>query len=142
VGDSSYNVAGACMKGLTDLQPEKSYELAKKYGKNAKGALGKICNETLIKKGTEVDFDYISNYFDQLPMNDEKFSMLNTFKSYVLKLENENNIRSAIDMILNFRNQIPGQYREYVDAMFEKALQEIGKAKSEEIRKYIEEKLK
>ena len=50
VNDSSYSVSGAALDGLTKLEPEQAYTLAKKYSNDAKGKLGEVVTKTLMAK--------------------------------------------------------------------------------------------
>jgi len=71
VSDSSYTVAGAALEGLNALDTAKSYELAKKYSTDAKGALGEVVNSTLIENGTEADFEFIAKKYNDEPLSQE-----------------------------------------------------------------------
>ena len=72
-------------KGLIGLEPAKGYELAKKYSKDAKGDLGDVVNEVIIKEGTEADFDFIAKRFDDMPLSQEKLGAVGTFAGYLGK---------------------------------------------------------
>jgi aminopeptidase N len=86
INDSSYTVAGAAFKGLAALNPDGSYELAKKYSTDAKGDLGNVIIDVLITKGTEADFDFVANTYNELPPSQEKISMNEKFADYLLNL--------------------------------------------------------
>ncbi|HEX2684917.1 MAG TPA: hypothetical protein VHL77_13320, partial [Ferruginibacter sp.] len=137
INDSSYSVAGAAMEGLVGLDPSKAYELAKKYSKDAKGDLGAIVNETIIKSGTEADFDFIANRYDDMPLSEEKLGGTTAFASYLEKVQTIANVKKGIDMIIKFRNAIPEQFRNFTDPMIVGALNKLGKAKGKEIEDYI-----
>ena len=137
INDSSYSVAGAALEGLVSLEPAKSYELAKKYSKDAKGGLGDVVNEVIIKEGTEADFDFIADRFDALPLSEEKLGATASFTSYLEKVQNIANVKKGIDLVIKFRNAIPEQYRSFTDPMLMGGLTKLGKVKGKEIEDYI-----
>jgi aminopeptidase N len=137
INDSSYSVAGAALEGLVGLDPAKSYELAKKYSADAKGAIGDIVNEAIMKEGTEADFDFIAKRFDDMPLSQEKLGATTAFSSYLEKVQNLSNVKKGIDFIIKFRNAIPDQFRSFVDPMIMGGLTKLGKAKGKEIEDYI-----
>ena len=142
INDSSYSVAGAALEGLVGLEPARSYELAKKYSKDAKGDLGDVVNDIIIKDGTEADFDFIAKRFDEMPLSQEKLQAVGTFASYLEKVQNIANVKKGIDAIIKFRNAVPEQFRGFVDPMITGALSKIGKAKGKEIEDYISNGIK
>ena len=137
INDSSYSVAGAALEGLIGLEPAKSYELAKKYSTDAKGSLGDVVNEVIIKEGTEADFDFIAKRFDEMPLSQEKVMAIAPFAAYLEKVQNLANVKKGIDVVIKFRNFIPEQFRGFVDPMILGELNKLGKAKGKEIEAYI-----
>ena len=142
INDSSYSVSGAALEGLIGLEPARSYELAKKYSKDAKGDLGDMVNEIIMKEGSEADFDFIAKRFDDMPLSQEKLQAVSTFAAYLEKVQNIANVKKGIDGILKFRNAVPEQFRGFVDPMITGALNKVGKAKGKEIEDYIANGLK
>jgi aminopeptidase N len=142
IDDSSYSVAGAALEGLIGLEPAKGYELAKKYSKDAKGDLGAVVNDVIIKEGTEADFDFITKRFDDMPLSQEKLGAVGTFSAYLEKVQNIANVKKGIDAILKFRNAVPEQFRSFVDPMIMGGLNKVGKAKGKEIEDYISNGMK
>jgi aminopeptidase N len=137
VNDSSYSVAGASLEALTALQPAKAYDLAKKYSADAKGDLGNIVTEVLMSQGTEADFTFIANRYDALPLSQEKVQGTATFADYLGKVQNIDNVKKGIDMIIKFREAIPEQFRGFTDPSMKGALDKLGKTKGKEIADYI-----
>ncbi len=138
VSDSSYSIAGASLEGLTSLDSANAYSLAKKYSVDAKGDLGKIVSDIIIKNGTESDFDFIAGRFDKAPLSEEKLGMTETFCSYLITVNNTEKVKKGIDMIIKFRNAIPEQYKGFTDPMMKSSLDKLSKAKSKEIQDYID----
>ncbi len=137
VSDSSYSVAGAALKGISKLDTDAAYALAKKNSSDAKGALRTTVNEILIAKGTEEDFDFISKMYDEAPLSQEKVGFTSKYADYLAKLNDLSKIKKGIDDIVKFRNVIPEQFRSFVDGSFKTALAKISKAKGTEIEDYI-----
>jgi aminopeptidase N len=142
INDSSYSVAGAALEGLVGLEPARAYELAKKYSNDARGDLGEIVNEVIMKEGSEADFDFIAKRFDDMPLSQEKVMGVGTFSAYLEKVQNLPNVKKGIDMIVKFRNQVPEQFRSFVDPMIMGGLNKLGKAKGKEIEDYISNGMK
>lgn len=142
INDSSYSVAGAALEGLQNLEPAKSYELAKKYSSDAKGDLGDVVNDIIISEGTEADFDLVSGRYEQMPLSQEKVGASATFAGYLEKVQNIANVKKGIDLIVKFRNQVPEQFRGFVDPTIKGGLTKLSKAKGKEIEDYIAEKMK
>lgn len=137
INDSSYSVAGASLEGLITLNPGSAYELAKKYSKDAKGNLGEVVNDAVIKYGTEADFDFVANRFDEMPLSEAKVEAIPVFAGFLEKVSDLTKVKQGIDKIFNFRNQIPEQFRGFIDPMIMGGLTKLGKAKGKEIEDYI-----
>lgn len=142
LSDSSYSVAGAALNGLIALDETNAYLLAKKYSVDAKGSLAEAIADVMYKKGSESDFDFIAKSFDALPLGQEKITAIPKFAGYLKNLSNLDNVKTGIDKIINFRNQIPEQFIQYVDALFTSSLNSIGTAKGAAIQAYIDGKMK
>ena len=142
VSDSSYSVAGAALKGLSTLEPAKSYSLAKKYSADAKGALGEVVSSTLIANGTEEDFDFVAERYNSAPPSQDKLEMTETFSEYLLKINDVARIKKGIDYIIKFRSFIPEQYKSFTDPAFKGALDKISAAKSGAVADYIKQVFK
>ncbi len=137
ISDSSYSVAGASLEGLEKLAPSKAYELAKKYSKDAKSALGDAVNRIIISNGTEADFDFIANQYNDAQPSQEKVAASTQFCAYLEKVNDLAKIKKGIDHIMTFRKMIPEQFRSYVDPSFKMAFDKLTKAKGAEIGDYI-----
>ena len=140
INDISYSVAGAALEGIIGLEPTKAYELAKKYSKDAKGALGATVNDILVSQGTEADFEFIATAYKSSPATQDKIQMTDKFGSYLAKLNDTEKIKTGIGYILDFRNLIPEQFWAYVDPAFKAAFDKISKAKGPEMENYIKTK--
>ena len=138
VADSSYSVAGAALEGLTTLDSANAYTLAKKYSSDAKGALGNVINNILVKNGTEADFDFIAANYDKAPPSFEKIKQTSEFANYLSKLNDITKIKTGIDNIMHFRKIIPEQFRPQTDPSFKSAFDKIAAGKGKEVKDYID----
>ncbi len=137
VNDSSYTVSGEALNGLTALEPAKAYTLAKKYSSDAKGKLGEVVSNVIMENGTESDFDFIYNRYNEMPLSQEKVSGTEAFCAYLEKVQNVANIKKGIDAAIAFRMQVPEQFRSFVDPSIKGGLDKIVKVKGTEIEEYI-----
>ncbi len=137
INDSSYSVAGAALNGLQGLEPAKAYEMAKKYSADAKGDLGDVVSDIIMSNGTESDFDFIAGRFDKAPLSEAKLNMVETFSTYLEKVNNTGNVKKGIDMILKFRQAIPEQFKGFTEPIFKGSFDKLSKAKGGEIADYI-----
>ncbi len=137
--DSSYSVAGAALKGLVELNKDKAYELAKQYANDAKGDLGTEVFKVLSEKGSDADFDLLLGYYNDMGLSKEKFSTSENLSKFMTKMTDINKIKKGIDAMVDFRNQIPGQFKEFVSGSLKRQLDKVAKAKGKEIAEYIEQ---
>lgn len=137
VNDSSYSVSGAALDGLSKLQPEKAYSLAKKYTGDAKGNLSDVVGEIIMTNGTEADFDFVANNYNDATPNQDKLGTTSIFAKYLTKISDIAKIKKGIDHIIAFRKSIPEQYWIYTDPVFKGSFDKISKAKGSEIATYI-----
>ena len=128
VNDSSYSVSGAALEGLANLQPEEAYSLAKKYSNDALGKLGDVVSTIIMKTASPEDFDFLLNHFKNLPLSEEKIKDAFTFAKYLATVKNAANVKAGVDEIMKFRNQIPEQYRGFLDPGFKQAFSKISTA--------------
>ena len=132
VNDSSYSVAGAALDGLAKLDPPQAYSLAKKYSNDAHGKLGTVVSEIIMANATEADFNFLLNQFKSSPLDENKIKGAISFGTYLSKVKNTDNVKKGVDEIMKFRNQIPEQYRGFIDPAFKQAFSKISTAKKAE----------
>jgi aminopeptidase N len=145
VTDSSYSVSGAALKGLAALEPSQSYTLAKKYSSDALEDLGAEVAAIIMKQGSPDDFDFLLNQFKNEPLGQDKVISGYKFANYLTKINDPEKVKDGVDEIMKFRNQIPEQYRGYIDPGFKQAFDKIGKAEkakgNTEMADYVEKLL-
>ena len=139
INDSSYTVAGAALGGLSVLEPATSYQLAKKYSADAKGALSETVTNIFITNGTEANFDFIADRYNEAPPNQDKLEMTTAFFDYLLKVNDAAKVRKGIDYIIKFRGFIPEQYKSMTDPAFKSGFDKLSKAKPGEVAEYIKQ---
>jgi len=146
VNDSSYSVAGASLEGLAALEPDQAYALAKKYSGDALGKLGDVVSEIFIKNGSGDDYDFIYDHFKNLPLSQEKIRAVGTFSKYLETIKDASKVKNGVDEIMKFRNQIPGQYLNFIDPAFKQAFDKLSAAQkangNAEVAEYIDGLLK
>jgi aminopeptidase N len=142
VYDSSYSVAGACLKGLSNLNQEKAYALAKKLSSDARGSLGDESMKIMFTNGKPEDALLIINAFSNAPLSQEKIGMTDKLAVFLSKINDLSIVKQGVDAIMNFRNQIPESFREFVDPGIRKSLKKMANTHGAEIEKYIESQFK
>jgi aminopeptidase N len=111
LNDSSYSVAGSALEGLMKYDSATAVNTAKKLSvQPAKGKLVESITKVLIRSGDEGSFDIIANAFDKMPLSQAKFNMLVPFADLLGTIQNTDNVKKGVDMIVKFRNSIPEQY--------------------------------
>ena len=110
--DSSYTVAGNALTALSLLDEEKAYQLANEFSKYpAKGDLLAAMSAIFIKEGDETKFDMIIAGFDKMPLSQEKFEEFPQFAALLLKMNNTDQFKKAVDALVRFRESIPANQK-------------------------------
>jgi len=130
--DSSYTVSGAALDALEKLDSTAALSIATNAStQKIKKRLNTSVTAILAKYGDERIFDFIAKQF--ISLNDqsaEKFYMTVAFGQLLHKVNNPIQFKKGIDLIVNFRESIPKEYRSQSDPYFNtKVLGEILKAK-------------
>jgi aminopeptidase N len=137
VGAISYSVAGAALEGLALLKPDAAYTTAKKYTKDAKGALAKAVNKLIVDKSSESDFDYLANQVKDAGLNMQSFGLLGSFSGYLAKIKSIDLVKKGVDVIKAFRARIPAAFLGQIDPSLKQMMTPITKAHGEDIGTYI-----
>ncbi len=135
-GDSSYTVAGSALLGLSALAPDKSYELAKKYSSDAKGLLGTVIGASMMVNGTDSDFDFVAEKYNEAAGQD-KVDITELFSEYLARISDPVKIKKGVSMMIKSMGQVPQQYRNFTDPTFKEGLDKVSKAKPGEVADYI-----
>lgn len=138
VTDSSYSVAGNALEALGKIDSVAALNESKiLWAQPAKGALV----NALIRYADESKFDTISSRFDQMPVGQPKFNMLQPFGNFLSRVKNTGNIKKGVDILIRFRSSIPPQYRGYVNGLLSNMAETKQAAGLKEQSDYIKSKL-
>jgi aminopeptidase N len=144
--DSSYSVSGNALEALSALDSASALALAKKMVKSpAKGELSVAISMVLIKSGDESDFDVVSDYFEKMPTNQNKFEFMMPYATMLTRVKNAEKLKRGVDLLIKFKEAIPEAYRKQTDPYFDNALKGVAKKKGDDGLKdqadYINSKL-
>ncbi|GEO12117.1 M1 family aminopeptidase [Segetibacter aerophilus] len=125
--DSSYSIAGEALFALRDVDSVAALKQAEKLSVHtAKGTLNQAIISTLCRLGGESNFDFIAGKFDAASIS-EKISMLSNLAGYIGRLQNTDRVNKAVDMIVDFRETLPGFY--HLQPMINSVLNSIAQKK-------------
>ena len=114
--DSSYSVAGAALEALGVIDGTEAFKIATALSKEkSKGRLTAAITNVIIKYGDESAFDFVADKFEQMPLSQGKFGAINSFVELLSKVSDMDNFKKGVDMIVNFRNEIPQSFRAQTD---------------------------
>ena len=146
VDDSSYTIAGSALQGIINLEPENALTLANKYKNDALGKLGDVVASVILKNPTEEDFTFLLNHFKNEAPSEDKITDAFKFEKYLISVKSAANVRKGVDEIMKFRNQIPEQYRGFIDPGFKQGFDRISEAQqangNTELANYVKGLLK
>lgn len=142
VTDSSYSVAGAALAGLNFVDPDSALVYAKKFDSNAKGLLKTATSNIIMQNGTDADFDFIVQRYDEMRPGEDKFETTFSFCEYLLRLDDTTKIKKGIDEVIKFKNEVSEGDRTYVEPIIKQMLTKIGYEKGRDIAMYVKESLK
>ena len=115
VNDSSYSVSGAALDGLIRLNPDPGVYACQKIQHRCRGKLGTVVAKTIVANAMEEDFDFLLDHFKKCTAKRNKNPRNDGFATYLAKVKNADQVKKGVDAIMKFRNQIPEQYRGYID---------------------------
>jgi aminopeptidase N len=119
LNDSSYSVAGDALIALGAIDSVAALRTARGLSSShVKGELSRAVNNILYMYAGEIEFDTLATKFDALPVGNNKFMLLQPFGSYLKRINNTDNFKKGIDMIVRFRDTIPEPYAQQVAAYF------------------------
>jgi aminopeptidase N len=142
INDSSYSVAGSALEALGLIDDAAAAGEAKKLlALPAKG----ILKGALFAYTDESKYDSLASVFEKLPLGNAKFFMVSGFASFLGRVKNTNNLEKGVDLIVQFRDTIPQQFRSNTDPFINSALKGIREKKEatglKEQANYIKSKL-
>lgn len=148
VNDSSYTVSGAALIALSKVDSIKALDEASKLSKTAtKGDLDVAINKILIASGNEEIFTKLTTKFSSLGLSNDKFMLMQQIADMAGSMKNNERIKTSIDLILQFRDEIPASLKEqvnpYINGFILQGIMSKLKANGNtEMVNYLESKLK
>lgn len=130
--DSSYIVSGAALEALEKIDSTEAKNIATQLSKHPiKKRLSKSVVYVLAKYGDDSNFDFVAKKIKVLNNESaEKFALMIPFSRLMMKVNDPNNFKTGIDLIVAAREAIPKEYRNETDYFFNaKVLGEILKSK-------------
>lgn len=146
--DSSYSVSGAALIALSKVDSIGALEEATRQSKKeAKGDLDVAINKILIASGNEEIFTKLTSKFSSLGLSNEKFMMMQQIADMAGSMKNNERIKTSIDLIIGFRNEIPASLKEqvnpYINGFILQGIMNKLKANGNtEMATYLENKIK
>lgn len=147
IKDSSYSVSGAALAALSTVDSITALQFAKEFSKSkAKGRLEAAINKILISSGDESIFTQMAGRFTEMGLTNDKFMLMQQLAEMAGGMQNKDNIRKAIDLIVGFRNEIPASVKPqtdpYINGMILQGIMQKLKARGEsDLAKYLESKM-
>lgn len=126
VNDSSYSVAGASLEALMAVDSTAALESARKLvTQKAKGRLMESVTKVLINTGDETGFDAIAKTFDEMPLGQAKFNLVQPFSQMLGKISDTEKVKKGVDLIVEFRDAIPAEYgiAPYINDLLKKVVE-------------------
>lgn len=108
VKNQSYAVAGAALGGIAALDEVEAMKLAKSLEKESEGPLALAIINLYITNGTDADFPYVSNAFEELTVG-EKFQIIPGFASMLFKVSQTSYLIDGVNQL----KQLGVQYKTY-----------------------------
>ena len=75
----------------------------------------KIIFGILAEYGSDADFDFISTQFTAQPLSQAKFQATMSLAGFLGKVKDTEKLKKGVDLIVQFREAIPSQYRVQTD---------------------------
>ena len=91
----------------------------------------------LLSTGNAEDFEMIAENYKNSEPGFDKSTSTQYFALYLSKLNNNEQIKKGIDYMIEYRNQIPKQYRGQVEEILKSGFEKNIQAKGKEIEDYI-----
>jgi len=111
IHDSSYSVSGAALEGLMEIDSSAALNEAKSLSKlPAKGKLLESITKILMSTGDESGFDLIAKTFDNMPLSQAKFNLIQPLSEMVTRINDTEKVKKGVDMIVEFRDALPPEY--------------------------------
>jgi aminopeptidase N len=148
LNDSSYSIAGAALEGLMIVDSSSAIKAAKSLAETrTKGKLLETLTEIMMVSGDESDFDVIAETFDNMPISQAKFNLIQPLSDFLVKIHDTEKVKKGVDLIIGFRDAFPSDYgiapyiNKILDGIANKK-QALSTTSAKEQVAYIKEKIK
>jgi aminopeptidase N len=132
---------------LALLDGKEAFQIASelKKGKN-KGLLASEITNVFIKYGDETAYDDITDSYEKMPLSQAKVQATFSYGEFLAKVTDLAKFKRGVDLIVDFKEQIPASARPQFENMINGILQNLAakKAKmagSQEMIDYVNSKL-
>jgi aminopeptidase N len=117
LNDSSYSIAGSSLLALGEIDSTMALDKANSFShQKVRGELSAAITGIQYEFASENEFDVLASRFDNLGVSNDKFDLLEPFSSFLKRVNNAQNFKKGIDMIVSFRDTIPIQYRRQTES--------------------------
>ena len=114
INDSSYSVAGNALLALAAIDTTAALDKARILSpQKTKGVLADAINNTLFTYADENDFEYLAKKFENASSGNAVYRMAQPFGNYLKRVKNTAKFMKGIDLIVQFRDNLPQQMRQY-----------------------------
>ena len=130
VNDSSYAVSGNALEALFRIDPTTALTEAKRLSTQpAKAKLAEVVGSILVANNDETGTDIVINYFSSLAFGQEKLNTLQAIGFALSRTKSLDNLKKGVQALIDFRNSIPGNYKEQFGPIVPNILQQLQQAK-------------
>jgi aminopeptidase N len=130
VDDSSYTVSGNALEALFRLDPTQALTDAKRLATTPlKAKLAEVVGSILVANGDETGTNIIIDYFRSLAFGQEKLNTLQSIAFALSKTKSMENLQKGVAALVDFRDNLPGNYKEQFGPIVPNILQSLQKAK-------------
>ena len=114
INDSSYAIAGNALLALGAIDSITALAKAKGFETQyVKGTLSHAITKAVYLYSLESEFDTLAAQFDNMPVSYAKNRIVHIFANFLKRVNNTDNFKKGIDMIVSFRDSIPLQNQEF-----------------------------
>ena len=130
VNDSSYTVSGNALEALFRIDPSLALTEAKRLAAvPVKYKLAEVTGSILVANGDETGTEIITDYFKSLPFGQEKLNSLQSIAFALSKTKLLQNLQKGVEALMEFRDNIPANYKDQFGPIVPNILQGLQKAK-------------
>jgi aminopeptidase N len=116
VNDSSYTVSGNALEALSEIDSAAAFTEARRLASTpAKGKLSSVITAVMIGSGDESSADMILKNFEEMPLSQNKFNLLQSVGEFLSKTKNMGIVKRGVDDIVTFRDAIPEAFKGQTD---------------------------